>query len=501
MSRRLVSQFVMAVMFLVSVCPFRASAQSIPLAEEDPSRIWLARPYADAIAAAYYANEHAESLRIDLTKLALFNSPDSAKTRFGILTSTFKLRGFVSELAALIKNRKFSLSDVGLLFQKKLNPSLDELSESLRDGQELHLSFDSRELQNTLRSWVLSQPERSVAPHQLMARALALTHGEVVSAWAIAWNVMAANWETAATRNYSELINRFTSQTGERSVWRGGARFIVNSKSREGSSQQGPTLELTFSKRGDEFSFIYHRIGIELFAIVNANLAGSSHVGSMLGRIGALGEYLLFKEAAGIRFERRKRLLNDLLAASSGARIFSITRAQRRDFSSSQADVRKYLRSAPIIFNRRYQMADKRPAQYFRSREDSQFWGEVMSENELEIFFTQLKTNLDWPIHPVLLDSNGDLERLQLGLANYANEGARNQTLNSALKEWVDRSEMPRDIEYTDFSMVMAASAEMTSGLRDVDSYSDIHERLKRSVDKTLAQSKIKMTCESLFVD
>ena len=342
------------VMVLVILCRASGtwSAEAFSFGE-DPAREWLGKEYAEAIYTGFRAKYSDIPLVIDHRDLELTQEISSSK----FSTTKQFLGRFARQSRDLIfapQSLEGGDSKLVNLVKKSLPDSIANLTHALEFGEPLEAGVDG--LDSQLEAFILGHDDGSLQPHEMMIEALRLTNGHVLKAWALAWNVMSHRWDEAATRNYRPLQRKLISLTGERSKWHGGAHYILLPKSEwktaevkistsrhEQITATGEKkFKLIVTKRGDEFSYIYHRIGVELFAMAGAQALRSQNIGWALAKAGALGEYYKYTVTAGLKAESKKRINNDLMAAESGSAFLSLVENQRQSFvlkaSSSAAD-------------------------------------------------------------------------------------------------------------------------------------------------------------------
>lgn len=483
-----------------------SKARPLSLADVDVTREWLGREYADAILSDYYRSRKTP-LVIELDQIEGFATNE---TLFAVkrkhVSRAFKAAG------------KLNFTEVGEAFKSSLSHPVQDFLLSLEMGESIAISSDPEgETQSKLREWVLSQPDNSIYPHTLMTKALALNRGKVLAAWAMTWNVFSENWGAAATRNYGALTAKMISMTGERHLWNGGARFAIKpgavfddsnynpmtADERTSALKENPEVQFTVSKRGDEFSYLYHRIGVELFSMVVSKMSHSSLLGKLIAKIAALGEYRKYKFTAGLNVENRKRLANDLAAAESGSRFYQLIQSGTRVVKGFDFSEVRYFRSNEKRYNTDYQLPKGVPTHYFGSQSSDRYFGGPMTIDELNRVF-EYAVRFDAAIlEPVLIDSNGDLERLQLGLKNYMESGLTDVSLNTSLQAWaqgVRAGSLPTPL-HDDVEFDHELNAGQTQGIRTPEDYEEISRRILRSVDRTLSVfvQPRQMSCESIF--
>jgi hypothetical protein len=319
----------------------------------------------------------------------------------------------------------------------------------LEYGRDIKYNTLSPQNDELLTRWILTQPENSIAPHELMAKALELEGGRMLAAWCLAWNVTDSDWSATMLRNYSAMRTHFVSMTGERKLWNGGIDYIIlpeNQRKMGDSYIQIPGeatkrwrvkrhIKMVVSKRGDEFSYLYHRIGVELFAMVIAKATHNRFLGNIGGKAGALGEWYKYRQTSGLNGENEKRVANDFAGGATGSRLYEIIEKNAPvEISPEQVAASHYLRSNPKKYDGNYTLKEDMPPSYFNSRLDGRrFWREAMGEEELFFRFYHATRYDSEVFNPIFLSSTGQYERLHRGLVDYLESGRVNSKLDQYL--------------------------------------------------------------------
>lgn len=420
----------------------------------DPSREWEGAEYADVILTKFSERFPEIPLLLDVKDLGsqAIRNPEQRSFRQKVMN----LKAGFRKLA-----QQRSGAELVDTVKSLVHGNLSHLITALENGHAIYLQRalwpEGRAglLEQKLDSWLMAQPESSVSPDELMIESLRINEGRVIAAWVTAWNLLRQDWEAVPTRNYSPRMQKFISMTGERFLWHGGVHYIVIPESERTAQRvlvEGhyavttelatPKLKMIVSKRGDEFSTIYHRIGVELLTMVTAKITRSRQLGWAMGTAGALGEFIKWTKTAGLRQERAKRLTNDLNGARSGARIFDLVESGRRP-SLSAADLGPdhYLISNPQKFGSEYQVPEGRPVQYFGVDVDPKFWLPVMTVEELKLRFEHALEFDSEVMNVVVLVATEDYERLMNGLKAYENAGFPDASLNSLIEKYQRNNE------------------------------------------------------------
>lgn len=475
-------------LLLASMGWLAGARASDSLPEVEPTREWLGAEYADTLIAKFRARYPGVELRIDPRDVQLYApaapepeaaAPEPAPEPRPQRRDPTWLERLQQRVRRFWRNpdqvtvREHIISAA----QKLMGPRLSRLFRQLEHGDFIPLAEGedvSRRHVTQLREWVLAQADRSLYPDDLMIESLRLHEGRVVAAWTTAWNLMRDGWEYAATRNHDAVRAKFRSVTGERHLWRTGAQYVVlapeEREPRKVLAQRldghrhrwetltlKPAVRLVVTKRGDEFSSIYHRIGVELLTMITSRQSGSSRVGWALGSTGAWGEYLKYTQTAGLALENRKRIRNDLNSAVSGARLYELIKNRAAAPAPDAATAAHYLRPNPELFGKDYQLTDGRPPAYFGSKVDPKFWAPVMSVEELKLRYRHREQYDRHSLDPVALVSSGDHDRLLRGLDAYLVRGADDAELNRLLRHegrelWRKplRPDVTRDLNFHD---------------------------------------------------
>lgn len=437
-----------------------AFAQQKPLPQEDPTREWLGNEYAEAIFGDFKKRYPKIKLTIDPKDLVWFRDGGLRKdneTYFGKILSQIKT----------------GLGAVGVAAIRGLLPeTFQTLTTHLELGEPMAISplqnskmDDAAEMRLQLLEWILSHEAGTIYPHDLMVEALHVTRGRVILAWGLCWNILSQDWVNAATRNYGSITQRMFSVTGERHLWQGAAQYVVlptneklagkawlDDESEEHESRR--FLEMHITKRGDDFSAFYHRVGVELLTLVTSSLTESSLAGSTLGSMGALGERFKYVKTAGLETENIKRINIDLASADSGAHFYDLVLGNEKLSKGYSASAEKYFRSNSETYGREYQLKG-RPPIYFGMNVDSKYWAPVMSVKELKLRFFHSRFYDQKVFQAAILLSTGDSDRLHRGLVQYMNEGAGDAELNALIKDYLNgiRSEPVENDVKVDLSL------------------------------------------------
>lgn len=456
-----------------------------PKPQVAPARQWLGEPYADTIVAQ--ARERGINLVFDLNDIVDYDPTEKVsfnEFRLG-------LRDFRDEKPFM---------RVVYSLRGALPGSLVDLGMQLQSGSQLRTPDL---LVDRLRAWVRAQADASIEPHELMLQALKITQGHVFLAWETAWNLMCEDWDAAAVRNYGERIAKFVSVTGERHLWAGGARYIVNDHPTQAralinvkwnqhlNTKSLRKLKLVVTKRGDDFSAIYHRIGVELWTMALAHYFDSPLVGRFSGTLGALGEFVHFHQTAGLKGESAKRLDIDLNGAKSGTRIYNVIK------SGERTSAQEYLVDNPGKFDDDYQLGE-RPAAYFASHVESGAWSAVMSHEELRSRFYHATHYDSAVLDPVFLFSTDEYERLHRGLADYIDRGAGDAQLNRWIRYYLEGVRAtPNEADVSDdLAFEIRENEGFARELAPRFDFREGEQRLFRQMNRAL---QVRLTCEDLF--
>lgn len=483
--------------------------------KQDPATEWLGFKYAEVVYETYKSKQPQVPLSIELNQIGIdinTGTPTELAARWQLIAQQFKWyregpKEFNSLATTLIDS-----------FKEQLPADLMMLITRLEGGAPLEFPGSSS-LERRLKNWIEDQPEKSIYPHQLMTQALSLTNGQVLKAWALAWNVMVEGWPATTTRNYSFKMSRFASLTGERNIWNGGVAFIPLPE-KEWSYQDASvdldgqttivkslkTFKAVVSKRGDEFSYIYHRIGVELLTLVIAKVAGGFILDELVGKAGAVGEWFKYRQTAGLKVENHKRVWNDLSAADSGSRLYDLVTGRRKtNFSQKElargVSEKDYLRPNHFLFGHFYQITDGRPAVYYGSKVDSKFWEPFMSVDELEMRFVYA-TRFDSQImNPLVLWASPDYERLHRGLVKYLRGPENNPKLNSAIQDYLRGARATpfvSNFQTNDADLKNSSlNAGMIASISPESSVDELEKRIRHLLVRVVAVKNLK--CSSAF--
>ncbi len=421
------------------------------LPEQDPTREWLGTEYADTLI-NYIRKTHSKmELTIDLKDVVEFDLERLRDNR----TLGERLK------EAYLAFRDPSVKEQGLhfkfihAFQSLMNHDFGSFIMRLEHGEPFVIGGKKSVSgpDSALVDWIASRPDRSIYPHQLMTQALKVYNGRVIAAWMLVWNILRDGWQATPTRNYDILSSKFAPLTGEYHLWRGGVNYIMipygqwhmaeATVSTPGKPDEKVnsrvTMRMVVSKRGDEFSYLYHRVGVELFALVTSKIYGSSFLGKLAGKTGALGEWLKFTQTSGLTSENKKRVRNDLIAAESGSRIFDIVEkgVQPEIDIKTPISAGLYIKSNPEIYDRKYQLPSDRPAVYYGTKINEKFWAPTMSLEELQYRFYHATRYDKEVLNPVILAATGEYDRLHRGLSDYLESGAQDKVLNTYITNYL----------------------------------------------------------------
>lgn len=443
---------------------FIVMAQSVLAAnaysDHEASKVWKGSIYGDTIIEDFRRKNPDMELVMDLNDLLAFNkegatdkpAPELDKDlRAGAKKIRTEKDKIESQPSAIDK-----LMSIGFTV---LPEGISEILDQLKNGQVIYLARNAQqwnrvELEDSLKAWILSQENNSVSPHEVMVKSLELTKGKVLVAWVIAWNVLRDRWGAAAVRNYSAVTQKIISLSGERNVWKGGVHYvpldpsqkqygetkIITANGSELENKERRFYEMQVTKRGDEFSYFYHRVGVEIFSMVMAEYSKNKFIGNMAGAAGAIAEWLKYTKTAGVEKERKKRVINDILASRSGARVYQLVKSKKpTDLAkASSLDASLYFGSLNVLYDKEYKL-EKNKAAIFKGTELSQkYWDNNYSVEELKFIFrhaTQYDANI---LSPIVLASNDSGTTLHQGLVKYLNSHANDPELNSYIKDYLD---------------------------------------------------------------
>lgn len=484
--------------------------------KNDPSTEWLGREYADTIYNTFTTQAPETPLVIDLSDLTIFSSQG---TDWKLIDA---LKRFYIESTRPLDPKYQSSRMQPIIFAVKsiLPPNLQKLVHQLEFGERIQISSGLPHTEFALKEWVDRQPDGSIYPHDLLTQSLLLSDGRILPAWVTVWNVTREIWEQAAVRNFTNVRRPFAPLTGEADLWNGTGRYIVlpaadqslgKAKVKSGGSIQTleskRRLKLVISKRGDEYSYLYHRIGVEILALVVGKMTGSSKLASFIGKLGAAGEFFKYPATAGSKAESSKRLGNDVKAAESGGRLYELAEGLSQPDPSLKSGAENYLVSNAKKYGTQYQIRDSRPAHYYGLQVDPKFWAPIMTVEELILRFYHA-THYDKNIFdPIILGTTNEGERLQAGLAEYLKMGAPSEELNELLRLYmrgVRATPLESDIKQ-DFDLNIDHNHRV---LREngVDFNFDrfkrhINERMQKVLEFVDHQKsrKSKLSCEGLF--
>jgi hypothetical protein len=156
------------------------------------------------------------------------------------------------------------------------------------------------------------------------------------------------------------------------------------------------------------------------------------------------------------------------------------------------------LRSNPGKFGKDYQVPPGENAHFFKSGHKSTDLDHPMGVDEMvRIFFTGLHTDPN-ALSLVLLDGNGELERLQRGLAQYQETQIKNPILNKLLEEFLSNGKVSSS-GVLDFNLEELVNLELLKGVRDQSDYREMESRLRRQIDRILATPMV-MSCNQALL-
>lgn len=437
----------------------------------EPTRIWTGRAYADAIVEHFRRTHGDIPIVVDRNDILEFSGekgePYSLKTAWEKARDTFaKTKG------EPISHR---ITTIG---RSILPDAITNLTMALEDGTYIYPSEPSatRNIKETaLSDWIGSQPDHSIEPHVLMSKALEINNGHLFAAWTMAWNVLSNNWPAAAVRNYGTSVQKIVSLTGERQLWQSAAHVVIlpeterttgesvitKNGQEETRPNQARNVKLAITKRGDEFSYLYHRIGVELLSMATADyfskIPGNKILGSLLAKSGAVAEWLKFTDTSGIKPERKKRVINDIIAGTSGTRIYSLFKSGKPTSLKNETEITAgdYLKTSKLLYGGDYLLDEGRPSIYEGSKVNPKYWDNEETLEELKLRF-EYGTRYDSDaLDMILMLANGDYELLHKGLVKYMKSEAFDAELNEYIKdhlEGVKAKPKIKDIE-VDFNL------------------------------------------------
>lgn len=452
--------FMKAMIFVLLMSLY--SIAEIP--EFEPTRMWEGKSYADAVVEYFRKNNPGIDVTIDLNDLIDFAGERKQHTLESI-------RAEVNGAQAERLNTS-SFQQITLLGRHLLPSAITNLTWSLEAGNYIYSSepqVDRKAKETVFLDWILAQPDFSIEPHILMSEALKINQGRLFAAWTMAWNVLNKNWSAAAVRNYGTVTRKMISLTGERSLWQSSVHAVVltdaerkvradvtiergNGTEFEKIKDQDRYIRLAITKRGDEFSYLYHRIGVELLSMVAAEYFKSNTIGSLLAKSGAVAEWLKYIKTSGVQGERIKRVTNDLIAGTSGARIYHLFKTKKSSQFQNQKhfSAANYLSKNQMLYGGKYALDQGRPSVYLGvSNLNPKYWDNYMTLEELKFRF-HYGTRFDSDaLNMVLLLANGDYDLIHRGLVAYMNSSTIDVELNTYLKdhfEGIKATPNPKDI-------------------------------------------------------
>lgn len=428
--------------------------------DRDYYKIWDGAVYGDVVIEDFRRKFPDVKLTIDLNDLLSFNKEGVDAKAIPNLSTDLR------EAPQKLKNNQDQINSQPSVVDKIMSvgftvlpDAVSEILDQLKNGQVIYLSRNSEkwnrsELEDSLRAWILSHPDTSLAPHEVMVKSLELARGKVLVAWVIAWNVLRDRWEAAAVRNYGAITQKMISLSGERAFWAGGVHFvpldpkkeiygeskIVTANGHAIENREQRFYEMLVTKRGDDFSYFYHRVGVELFSMVMAEYSRSKWLGNMAGAAGAIGEWLKYTTTAGVNKERLKRVANDVLASRSGSRIYQLVKDRKSTKVNSveNLDANIYLNRAKWLYGSDYKLKKNQGAVYKGTTLSEKYWDQTFESDELKAIFrhaTRYDSNI---LSPTFLLSNDSGTILHQGLVKYLNSNTNDHELNSYIKDYVD---------------------------------------------------------------
>ena len=180
---------------ILSVLILTSTAAAQPMQQEDPTRIWLGSIYADTIIAQVKKDNPLLQLVIDLDDLELKEKNYSIKENIKLAINNYKELADESFVFRAIDSAR-------LIFPPKLATFIHQLE----FGEEITYLTHNELSYERLKEWIYRQPNESIYPHQLMAKALELENGHVLAAWAMVWNFSSEGWASTANRNYVTIF-------------------------------------------------------------------------------------------------------------------------------------------------------------------------------------------------------------------------------------------------------------------------------------------------------
>ena len=495
---RLASLLTATSLILGTVSPLNVGAA--PLPDVDPTREWRGSAYADVLYTRFKNIYPQIPLTVDHHELNSFVKHKEAAP----WTVKQALAAFQERWTAFkddpLKERFMGAS------KSVFSPALAELIHSLEFGDRIFAVDPTAAYHQeaALQKWVENQKDNSIYPDDLMIEALRLNNGRVVSAWMTAWNLTRNEWEYASTRNYSHLRAKFKSLTGERHLWQGAAHYqrvpedeqvsrkttVLFPRGDADSIQSVQRMKMVITKRGDEYSYLYHRIGVELLSIVVASQTQSSLAGWGLGTLGALGEFVKYTKTAGLARENKKRIANDLAAASSGARFYSLVNKKTKPpLTMGNATASHYLRSNNWKYGKSYQLPPSVPAHLFGADVVPTDLSRSMTSEELKLRFHHSSHYDSNVLDPIVLTTGEDYERLHRGLADYIASGARDPELNLGLRQFAARVTAAPEIAdvVSDLNLIRYANQRVVSQSAPDFSFDEAEKKLLIHVTKAIA--------------
>lgn len=498
-------------------------AQAEATISEDPTRSWEGPPFAEAVWDWLQRNE--ANLKISLPLSTSDGEPIIPDEKFSGETRAGNVTAAAGETV-----RDRSRESIVVMMMETVPQDLRWLGKHLYAGKRINLRGEQSTeiIENSIRNWLLTVPDGTATPHEIFGRAIVAADGNLLRAHVGLWNLFSEGWPAAAVRNANPISQKLVDVTGERHLQDGVGRYIITDRQTQvrgyrDNGGMGPhrgnrslwderdmntRIQFAISKRGDTFGAFYHFIGVSLLSSYASAKLGSSFVGEMLGRAGALAEARLHAVTSGLQLERKKRIRNDLNAAQAGARFYSIMRAPEK-FPEKQSPMthRDYLVPSKEYAGN-YRLPEGVPPTYFGSQVDSKYWSQPMDVEELKMRF-EFALWIDGNIlNPTILASSTDGDRLFAGLAKYLSAGATDTRLNWMIQDFRNgafgRSTSSGSLYGSagdgDFSVIERLSRfHLSSVMHNGADYepSEIKQRLDRLMDRIVLETS--GSCRRIF--
>ena len=173
----------------------------------DPSREWLGNEYADYLW-SYLRFRYPKSRPTLDSKEIGINKKENSLNASQILGNLVS-----SVLTGFFQTGNFKQNFMKSMIES-FSPDLRSFVITLKNGEYIRLrqdqiDFNQKAQEAKLERWVLSQPESSLLPHQILGKSFELTNGKLVCAWVLVWNMASKNWEASSVRNYSGWSTRY----------------------------------------------------------------------------------------------------------------------------------------------------------------------------------------------------------------------------------------------------------------------------------------------------